>query len=75
MQTLNVVKQSNAKLKEKLANEEHTWKSADSALEGAQKQAENQRKLMREANDQLAAFKEQLATLKKQLEEAQRLKD
>ena len=75
MQTLNVVKQSNAKLKEKLANEEHTWKSADSALEGAQKQAENQRKLMREANDQLAASKEQLATLRKQLEEAQRLKD
>ena len=46
-----------------------------SALEGAERQAESQRKLAREANDQLAAFKEQLAALKKQLEEAQRLRD
>ena len=75
MQTLNVAEQSNAELKKKLANEEHAWKSADSALEGAQKQVRNQRKLMCEANDQLAASKEQLATLRKQLEEAQRLKD
>ena len=75
MQTLNVVEQSNAKLKKKLADEEHTWKSANSALEGAQKQAENQRKLVRVANDQLASSKEQLATFRKQLEEAQRLKD
>ena len=75
MQTLNVAEQSNAELKKKLADEEHTRKSADSALEGAQKQVRNQRKLMREANDQLAASKEQLATLRKQLEEAQRLKD
>ena len=51
MQTLNIAEQSNAELKKKLANEEHAWKSADSALEGAQKQVRNQRKLMREAND------------------------
>ena len=75
MQTLNVAEQSNAKLKKKLADEEHAQKSADSALEGVQRQAENQRKLMREANDQLATSKEQLATLRKQLEEAQRLRD
>ena len=70
MQTLNIAEQSNAKLKKKLANEEYARKSADSALEGAQRQAEDQRKLVREANDELAASKEQLATLKKQLEEA-----
>ena len=75
MQTLKVAEQSNAELKKKLADEEHARKSADLALEGAQKQVRNQRKLMREANDQLAASKEQLATLRKQLEEAQRLKD
>ena len=75
MQTLNIAEQSNAKLKKKLANEEHTWKSADSALEGAQRQAEDQRKLVREAIDQLAASKEQLATLRKQLEEAQKFRD
>ena len=70
VQTLNVAEQSNVELKKKLADEEHARKSADAALEGAQKQAENQRKLMRKANDQLAASKEQLATLRKQLEEA-----
>ena len=75
MQTLNIAEQSNAELKNKLANEEHARKSADSALEGAQRQAEDQRKLTREATDQLAASNEQLATLRKQLEEAQKLRD
>ena len=55
MQTLTVAEQSNAELKKKLADEEHARKSADAALEGAQRQDENQRKLLREANDQLAA--------------------
>ena len=55
MQTLTVAEQSKAELKKKLANEEHARKSADVALEGAQRQDENQRKLLREANDQLAA--------------------
>ena len=74
VQTLNIAEQSNAKLKKKLADEEHARKSADSALEGVERQADSQRKLAREANDQLAASKEQLATLKKQLEEAQKLR-
>ena len=37
-------------------------------------QAESQRKLVRKANDQLAASKEQVVALRKQLEEAQRLR-
>ena len=74
MQTLNIAEQSNAKLKKKLANEEHARKSADSALKGSQRQAENQGKLVRKANDQLAASKEKLVTLK-ELEEAQKLRD
>ena len=41
------------------------------ALEGVERQAESQRKLVRKANDQLTASKEQLAALKKQLEETQ----
>ena len=45
------------------------------ALKGAERQAESQRKLTNEANEQLAASKEQLAALKKQLEEAKRLRD
>ena len=74
MQTLNIAEQSNVELKKKLANEEHARKSADSALKGSQRQAENQGKLVRKANDQLAASKEKLVTLK-ELEEAQKLRD
>ena len=65
VQTLNIAEQSNAELKKNLANEKHARKIVDSALEGAQRQAGDQGKLVREANDQLAASKEQLATLKK----------
>ena len=74
MQTLSITENS-INLKKKLNAEEQAWKSADVALEGAERQAESQKKLAREANDQLATSKEQLAALKKQLEEAQRLRD
>ena len=70
MQTLTVVENSNADLKKKLTAEEQAWERADSALKGAERQAESQRKLARETNDQLVASKEQLVALKKQLEEA-----
>ena len=75
MQTLAVAENSNTNLKKKLTVEEQARKSANSALEGAERQDESQRKLAREANDQLTASKEQLVALKKQLEEAQRLRD
>ena len=66
VQTLAIAENSNTDLKKKLIVEEQARKSAVSALKGA----ESQRKLAREANDQLATSKEQLAALKKQLEEA-----
>ena len=75
VRTLAIAENSNTELKKKLIAEEKARKSADSALECAEGQTESQRKLAREANDQLAASKEQLAALKKQLEEVQRLKD
>ena len=65
VQTLAIAENSNTDLKKKLTAKEQARKSADTALEGAERQAESQRKLAREANDQLAASKEQLATLKK----------
>ena len=65
VQTLAITENSNTDLKKKLTTEERARKSADGALEGAERQAESQRKLAREANDQLAASKEQLAALKK----------
>jgi len=41
VQTLTIAKNSNAELKKKLADEEHAHRSADSALEGVQRQAED----------------------------------
>ena len=70
VQTLAIAENSNTDLKKKLTAEEQARKSADAALEGVERQAESQRKLAHEANEQLAASKEQLAALKKQLEEA-----
>ena len=58
MQTLAITENSNTDLKKKLTVEEQARKSADAALEGAERQAESQRKLARKANDQLAASKE-----------------
>ena len=58
MQTLAIAKNSNIDLKKKLNAEEQAWKSANTALEGAERQVERQKKLAREANDQLAASKE-----------------
>ena len=75
VQTLAIVENSKADLKKKLAAEEQARKSVDLALEGVERQAESQRKLTRETNDQLAASKEQVGTLRKQLEETQRLRD
>ena len=70
MQTLTI-----ADIKKRLTAEEQARKSADIALKGAERQAESQKKLAHEANEQLAASKEQLAALKKQLKETQRLRD
>ena len=75
MQSFNFVDQINADLRKKLTDEEKAWKSVDSALVSAERQAEDQRQRLREANDQLASSKEQIAALRKKLEKAQKLKD
>ena len=58
MQTLTIAENNNADLKKRLTAEEQARKSADAALKGAERQAESQRKLVHEANEQLAASKE-----------------
>ena len=50
-------------------------KNAESALKGAETQAESQRKLANEIKGQLVVANEQMAALKLQLEEANKLKD
>ena len=70
MQSLTISKHNNADLKKKLTEEQNARRSADSTLEGAERQAEDQRKRLRETTDQLTVAREQMAALKKQLEEA-----
>ena len=65
VQTLTIAENSNVDLRKKLTAKEQARKSADAALKSAERQAESQRKLTNEANEQLAAYKEQLVALKK----------
>ncbi|XP_050277947.1 stress response protein NST1-like [Quercus robur] len=75
VQTLNISKHNLADAKKKLAAEEQARKSANSALEGFQKQAEDQRKSLHEANEELKATRKQVVVLKKHLEETQKLRE
>ena len=70
----HVAEKSNQELKSKLLEEERERKSATAALDNAESQAESQRILLRNAEDQLAASKEQIIALKKKLEEAKKAK-
>ena len=70
MQSFNIADQSNKDLRNKLAEEERAQKSADLALESAQRQAEEQRLLLCDTKEQLASSKKQIATLRKKLKEA-----
>ena len=51
VQTLVVAENSNADLKKKLTVKKQARKSAESALDSAERQAKSQRKLAREASD------------------------
>ena len=72
---LTIAKNSNVELKKKLTSEEQARPSADSTLEGTQRQAKDQRKCLHETTNQLNASKEEMTVLGAQLEKAQRLKD
>ena len=67
MESFNIADQSNKDLRNKLNEEERARRSADSALEGAQKQAEDQRLLLHDAKEQLVSSKEQIVALWKKL--------
>ncbi|KAL0015288.1 hypothetical protein SO802_002357 [Lithocarpus litseifolius] len=59
-------------LKNKLAKEEKGRKSTAAALDNAKRQAEGQKVLLRNAEDQLAYSKEKITTLKKKFEVVQK---
>ena len=75
IEAFNITDQSTQDLRNKLKDKEKARRSADLALKGAQKQAEDQRLLLRKAEDQLAAAKGQIESLKKKLEGAVKAKD
>ena len=75
VQTLTQSEQDLAAARKQLFAEEQAHKSADSALEGFQKQAEDQGKRLGEANAELKFAWEQIAVLKKHLEETQKLRE
>ena len=58
VELFNIADQSNKDLRNKLNEEERVRRSAESTLEGAQKQAKDQRQLLRDAKEQLASSKE-----------------
>ena len=64
VQTLTIAENSNADLKQKLKEEEQARKSVESALKGAETQAESQRKLANKIKGQLVVAKEQMSALK-----------
>ena len=65
------VKEFNAKLTEV----EREKKSTETALEGAERQAETQRKQLGQAKDELAVAREQIKVLKKKLDNAEKARD
>ena len=75
VESFNIADQSNKDLRKKLKEEEQARRSTDSALEGVQKQVEDQMLLLRDDREHLASSKEQIASLRKKLEEVHKLKD
>ena len=75
LQTLSKSEQDLADAKKKLLAEEQARKSAESALEGYQKQAEDQGNRLREANAELKKAQEQVLALRKHSEETQKLRE
>ncbi|XP_050255759.1 actin cytoskeleton-regulatory complex protein pan1-like [Quercus robur] len=75
LQTLSKSEQDLADAKKKLFAEEQACKSAESALEGYQKQAKDQGNRLREANAELKNAQEQVLALRKHSEETQKLRE
>ena len=71
----HVVEKSVQDLKAKLIEEARERKSAASALDSVERQAEGHRVLLWNVEDQLATSKEQILAMKKKLEEVQKAKD
>ena len=75
VEAFQVAERSLQELKKKLQEEEKERKYAVAALENTEKQAERQRVLLRNAEDQLATSKTQIVVLKKKLKETEKARE
>ena len=75
VEAFNLAEKRISEMKNKLFKVERDKKSAEAALDKAERQVESQRVLLRNAEDQLAASKGQIAALKKKLEKAKKARD
>ena len=75
MKAFNVVEKRINEMKNKMAEVKRDKKSVETALDNAERQAEGQRVLLCQAEDQLATSKGQIITLKKKLEEAEKARE
>lgn len=75
VEAFKAVEKSLKELKTQLSQFQSERKSTMATLEGAERQAETQRKQLRQVELDLAAAREQNKILMKKLEEAERAKD
>ena len=75
MKAFNVAEKRINEMKNKMAEVKRDKKSVETALDNAERQAEGQRVLLCQAEDQLATSKGQIITLKKKLEEAEKARE
>ena len=73
--TFNIAEKRIEELNTKLTDADRDKKSAEAALQGAERQVESQCKHLYQAEDQLTVAKEQIENLKKKLEEAEKAVD
>ena len=71
MEAFTLVEQRVKDLNVKLTEAIREKKSAEAALEGAERQVETQRQQLHQIEDQLSISKEQIGTLKRKLAEAE----
>ena len=75
VEAFTVAERNIQELKKKLLEEERERKSAAAAFDSAEKQAEGQKILFRNAKDQLAASRTQINALKKKFEEVEKARE
>ena len=73
--TFNVAKKRIQELTTQLIESDRDKKNAETTLEEVEREAESQRKQLRQFKDQLSTTKGQIADLKKKLKEAKKAKD